>query len=80
MFYFVGWTLTTLWLPPLSDIYGRKIFFLTAMASGMVFHLGIYFAQNWAVIIAMSFCIGLVSSLRIQVGFNYMIEFFPLRS
>ena len=46
----------------------------------MVFHLGIYFAQNWAVIIAMSFCVGLVSSLRIQVGFNYMIEFFPLRS
>ena len=77
MFFFVGWMLTALWLPPLSDIFGRKKFFAAAMILGLLFHFVMLFTHSWTVIIIMSFCIGLISSIRMQVGFNYMIEFIP---
>ena len=75
--YFVGLTFTSTWLPPFSDIYGRKKFFLAGMSLCLLFHTGMYFTNHWSVVIAMTFCIGLASSLRIQVGFNYLIELFP---
>ena len=75
--FFVGLTLTTVWLPPLSDIYGRKSLFIVAMGTGLLFHFGMYITSHWSVIITMTFLLGLITSLRIQVGYNYLIEFFP---
>ena len=75
--YFIGLSFTTTWLPPFSDMYGRKSFFLVTMFSCLLFHLGIYFTTHWSVVIVMALCIGLVASLRVQVGFNYLIELFP---
>lgn len=56
------------------------MFVLGSIAAGMALHLGIFFTQSWAVIIALSFGVGFATSLRIQVGFNYLIEFFPKKS
>ena len=43
MCYFIGWTLSTFWLPSLSDIFGRRMFVLGSIAAGMALHLGIFF-------------------------------------
>ena len=75
--YFVGFTFTLTWLPPFSDIYGRKKFFMIAISLSLLFHIGMYVTNQWSMMIAMTFCIGLASSLRLQVGFNYLIELFP---
>ena len=80
MLYFIGFTVTTLWLPPLSDIFGRKKFFTAGMALGLAIHVVMLFTQSWTMMIVMCFCIGLLTPLRMQVGFNYMIEFIPKRS
>ena len=77
MFLFVGWTVTTLLLPPLSNIFGRKKFFAAAMILGFFINLVILITHSWTVLIIMSFCLGLLTSIRIQVGYNYMIEFIP---
>ena len=80
MFLFIGITLTTLWLPSLSDIYGRKLFYAATMGAGLAIHLGMFFAQSWTLMIVLSFIFGLITPLRLQVGYNYLIEFWPKRS
>ena len=80
MFLFIGITLTTLWLPSLSDIYGRKLFYAATMGAGLAIHLGMFFTPSWTLMIVLSFIFGLITPLRLQVGYNYLIEFWPKRS
>ena len=69
----------TFWLPAWSDIYGRKKFFVFAVAADMALLVSIMFTKSWAVVYVVGFLLGAVTSLRIQVGFNYLIEFYPVK-
>ena len=80
MLYFIGLASTTLWLPSFSDMYGRRLYFLIAMLTGLAFNFGMFITQNWIVLSSMAFLLGFVTSLRLQVGFNYLIEFVPRES
>ena len=68
-----------LWLPPLSDKYGRKYFFQI----GIFGNLAVYYIIKetnslYTVIIAQFFC-GVLNSLRTTVGFVYLMELLPRR-
>jgi len=36
--FFLGWVTTILWLPRLSDMYGRKKFFAAGMAANLLLY------------------------------------------
>ena len=62
---FLGFFMTTFWLPAWSDIYGRKKFFAFAVVADMILLVCIMFTKSWAVVYVVGFLIGAVTSLRI---------------
>ena len=74
--YFFGWLLTSFWLPALSDIYGRKKFYLGLQVMSLVIHVIMLFTESYILLLACCFSIGLLASIRQQIGYNYLIEFF----
>ena len=62
---FLGFFMTTFWLPAWSDIYGRKKFFAFAVVADMVLLASVMFTKSWAVVYVVGFLIGAVTSLRI---------------
>ena len=71
---FFGWVLTLLWVPGLSDKYGRKKFmFWGILAQALTFTAIMVSKSFWLTV----FCIGMfgaLSSVRINIGFNYFLE------
>ena len=76
--FFIGFALSTFWLSAYSDIYGRKNFFLLAMTVNFCMHIGMWLTSSWSVISALAFCCGFTTVLRLQVGYNYLIELFSV--
>ena len=50
------------------------------MGTQFIIHLVMLFTQSWTVIILMSLCTGLLTPIRMQVGYNYILEFCPKRN
>lgn len=75
--YFVGWAFAALILPRLSDIYGRKYLYLTAMTIQCTFWLVILFSRSLNLTIAMMFFFGMGSLGRSAIGFLYLMELLP---
>ena len=50
------------------------------MGIGLLLHLGMFVTSHWSLIIAITFSLGLITPLRLQVGYNYILEFFPKSS
>ena len=61
--YFLGWSITLLWLPLISDKYGRKPFFVVGCIIDLVMYTGIMLTTNIDVMITLSFIDGLNASL-----------------
>lgn len=78
--FFIGWALTTTWLPRFADLYGRKNLYKISQVCDLLIFTAIFFAYNLETFIALIFFIGVLTSLRINVGFIYMLEFIPKRS
>ena len=76
---FFGWVITLLFIPRLSDVYGRKWFFRGGMIVQAVAYTFIVLTKSINVLIACQFAIGLGSTARCQVGFIYFMEFIPKR-
>jgi MFS family permease len=74
---FLGWCVTLLWLPNIADRKGRKRVFWAGMISQMVFYIGLLVTTNLYVMIAMWFIFGMLSAIRIQVGYVYHMELLP---
>ena len=76
---FVGWVSTLLWVPRLSDIYGRKWIFFAGMAADWVLFILIFICSslNWMIVITTAF--GMMTTLRVNIGFVYMMELMPKR-
>ena len=71
---FLGWMCTLLWLPALSDRYGRKYFFWLGVFVETCVYTGVIFTTNLNVMITLFFILGMVSSLITQVGYVYLME------
>ena len=78
--YFVGWASSLLWMPRLADIYGRKKLYITAMVADTLLFSALFFTKNINVAIAIIFSTGFFASLRVGVGFIYLMELVPSSS
>ena len=71
---FVGNVITLPWLPRLSDMYSRKIFFQIGMLTNFVMFICMFFVTSVDWMIAITFVFGLVMTVRINISFIYMME------
>ena len=62
--YFIGWSVTLLWLPRIADIYGRRLLFAYGMVASSVLYTVLMFTGSLDVTIAVSFLLGMLSSVR----------------
>ena len=78
--YFIGWAMTTTWLPRFADLHGRKNLFKIAQVCDTLLFAALFMINNINTMLVYMFTIGLLTSLRINVGYIYMTEFIPKRS
>jgi len=71
---FLGWIMTMLWLPMLSDRYGRKKFFYAGICLQFVVFTVTLTTSSLEITIICNFLYGCLSSLRLQVGFLYLSD------
>ena len=76
--YFIGWAIALLFLPRLADVYGRKKIFMVSIFMMITVMTVIFVATSLNVMIAAFFALGVASSVKVAVGYNYMIEFAPI--
>ena len=84
MMFFTGYAIGNLFLPNLSDKYGRKWLFVGNMVVSLISYIILLAlpTQNYNciyIIIAVFFIGGLNSSGRMMIGFCYMVEMAPKR-
>ena len=74
---FIGWVLTLPWVTRLSDKYSRKKIFIIGMTVDWLMFVAMFFTKsiNWMIVI--TFVFGLMTTIRVNVGFVYMIELMP---
>jgi MFS family permease len=77
---FLGWALTLLWLPGFADKMGRKKVFLVGMIVDLGLYTGLMFTYSLEVMIVLYFLFGMMSSIRISVGYVYMVEMMPKKA
>lgn len=73
--YFIGWTATTLIIPPLADKIGRKWIYRICMVIQTLTMFGVVFSKSMDMTIGLITLIGIVTSGRILVGYVYASEF-----
>ena len=76
--YFLGWVMTLLWVPALADIYGRARLFQLGMVLDLILMTTCMMTTSLNVMIVSVFLIGVCSSLRVTLGYIYMMEFIPM--
>jgi MFS family permease len=58
----------------MADLYGRRRFFLSAMVIDLVLFTYLYLTTSLTSVYVLSFLIGAMTSMRIQVGFIWLME------
>lgn len=76
---FVGWVITLPIIPRISDIYSRKKIFVLGMWLDWCLFICMFLCKSLDLMIVICFMFGLVTSLRCNVGFVYMMELMPKR-
>ena len=69
-----------LWMPRLSEIYGRAKFFKFSMALNMLMFSILMFSRSYALNIFSIFIVGFFTSMRTGVGWPYLLELVPKAS
>lgn len=77
--YFVGWVVSSIFLPRMCDIYGRKKLFFVSMAGQNIAYLGVILSRNLDLTIAFMFFLGFFSVGRATIGYLYMQEMTPIK-
>ena len=77
--YFIGWVITLPWVPKLSDSRSRKTYFLIAMLIDLAVYIMMFFANSVEQMILLVFVVGLANSIRMNIGFVYLMELIPKR-
>ena len=77
--YFIGWTITATWLPRFADLYGRKNLFKISQVCDTILFAALFMINDINAMLAFMFILGLLTSIRINVGYIYMTEFIPER-
>ena len=82
MVYFAGYVFGTMIIPTLSDLYGRKLIYLSSHIVNQVCVLVILLLPSelevyYNVAVALACVIGITAAGRQNIGFCYMSEFVP---
>jgi len=75
--FFIGWICTILIIPRQSDTHGRKIFWQVGMFLQTLCFVVMDWTHSLDVMIGVIFMIGCLSSIRISIGYVYMMELLP---
>ena len=75
--YFIGWCTTLIWLPALADKYGRKYLLWAGLITITICYAIMLFTESLLVMSIVIFIQGMVTSLRVNVGYVYMMELMP---
>ena len=78
--FFIGWCCTLLWVPLLSDKHTRKKFFVGGMIADFILMSIMWMTTDLKLMILVSFFIGACSSMRINIGYIYMMELMPKKN
>ena len=77
--FFIGWALTLLWLPRFGDTFGRKKMYAIAMIIDTVLFIIILTTKSLILMIITMGIFGGTTSLRVNVGYPYLMEMCPKR-
>ena len=74
---FIGMAVTLLWLPSIADRKGRKNVYWLGMACQLLLYTGLMFTRSLTMMIVLFFLFGMLSSIRLNVGYIYLMEVLP---
>ena len=77
---FIGWCITLLWLPAMADKKGRRKLFWAGMTGDLLLYTGLMITDSLVVMIILYLCFGMLCSIRIQVGYVYLMEMLPKKA
>ena len=70
---------TLSWIPRLSDKYSRKFIFIIGMYMDLALFVVLFFCKSLDLMICVTLCFGFATTIRVNVGFVYMMELMPKR-
>ena len=73
----IGWCTTMLWVPRLADKFGRKWIFVLGMGGNFLLSTIIMFTHNVNLMIFAIFGLGALMSIRVTIGYVYLLELMP---
>lgn len=77
---FVGWVITLIWVPRLSDKYGRKTIYMIGMWGDCACFIAMFLVTSIDLMICVTFVFGLCTTIRVNIGFVYIMEMMPKRN
>ena len=75
--FLLGWCLTVFWVPRLGDIYGRKKLFSIGLVCDVLLLTSLLLANSLNVLLAIMLILGMITSLRTNVGYILLMELTP---
>ena len=66
-----------LWLPSMGDKYGRKKLFVFGMLLNLVCYTVLMVTHDLNLMIASIFVQGALNSIRVNIGYLYLLEMMP---
>lgn len=78
--FFLGWIVTILWVPGMSDRKGRRKFWIAGVAINLILYTMLMTATSLNQMIFVLFSFGMNTSLRVNVGYIYLMELIPAKS
>lgn len=78
--FFIGWASSLLWLPRFGDKVGRQKCFAVGMSLNLAMFTMMMWTSSLDLMLVSSFIQGCLTSLRINVGYLYMLELMPKES
>ena len=75
--YFVGWCISILWVPLLSDYFGRRRFLKIGNFFNLVFYTILVASQSINITIVTIFFCGVMAAFRLTIGVPYLMELLP---
>jgi len=75
--YFAGWTVSCIFVPRLSDIYGRKWPMLISSLASVGIYTGLIVSRDLNLSIVLFFLLGLCCTGKSSTAYVYMLELVP---
>lgn len=75
--FFIGWATSLLWLPRFGDKFGRQKLFAIGMTLNLIAFTILLVTNDINVMTAVIFMQGFLTSIRMNIGFLFMMEIMP---